>query len=116
MKYIGRQRKSKEASKYPEKESKSKEKKRDPDWWKKNTPGLQKDNCRAPPSYPPLEMMRQAVQQNKRKKQHKTNIKIRNKIKHEEPTKLNKHARHPHDRATFRKNKNERKECQQNQN
>ena len=56
-------------------------------------------------------------QQMKQTKQN--NIKISNKnkteIKQREPTKLNKQARHPHDRAAVRKNKYERKECQQNQ-
>ena len=67
----------------------------------------------------PLEVMRDRHYKkqttSKRKKQKQTNIKIRKINKQREPTKLNKQARHPHDRATFRKNRNERKECQQNQ-
>ena len=48
---------------------------------------------------------------NKRKDQNETNFKVITKIKQKEPARLNKQARHPHDRATFSKNKNERKEC-----
>ena len=67
--------------------------------------------------YPALEVMRQAVQQtnNKKKKQNKLTDKLESKTKQREPTKLNKQVRHPHDRATFRKNRNERKECPQKQ-
>ena len=52
----------------------------------KNTPGLQKNHCRAldrvAVGYPPLEVMRQAVQQtNDERNENKTNKKIRSKNK-----------------------------------
>ena len=42
---------------------------------------------------------------NKRKDQNETNFKVITKIKQKEPARLNKQARHPHDRATISRKK-----------
>ena len=52
---------------------------------------------------------------NNKKKETRQNYSKGKRINQREPTNLNTKARHPHDKATFRKNRNERKECQQNQ-
>ena len=67
-------------------------------------------------SYPPLEVMRQALQQTttKRKKQNKTRMSTRNKNKTENRQNYQAGSPLPRQRSTFRKNRNERKECQQN--
>ena len=87
-----------------------------PDGWKKKYPGPTEESltCRAPPSgrYRVPSPGGDAIGSTKNNKRNKTKL---TKTKQREPTKVNKQASHPHVRATFCKNKNERKDCQQNQ-
>ena len=108
------------------------EKGKTPSDGRENTPGLQQNHYRAPPSaryrVPSHggdatgnkinKQQKKQTKQNYRKNKRKEQAKHKYNRKNRQYSKLlinDKQPRHPHDRATFRKNKNERKDCQQNQ-